>query len=206
MMKRIVFVVLFVAAALQSWSQITREQALQRLESAETKKEAAVENVKVKTSTRLFGSKDDLTTVLLIIPSGTEVEVTGSDSTYFAVAYDGYNGYIFRRHAEVIKEPAVKKMAATNNQAAQNNAENAGENESRFTYLEKKYGTNIAARLSAGKIWKGMTANMVRDSWGEPGKINKSESANSLREEWIYRNTWLYMENNILTDWGPIKR
>ena len=63
----------------------------------------------------------------------------------------------------------------------------------------------MAARLGAGKIWKGMSAEMVRDSWGSPSKINRV-IGNNVREEWVYRNTWLFIENNTLVDWGPVKQ
>jgi hypothetical protein len=57
-----------------------------------------------------------------------------------------------------------------------------------------------------GKVWRGMLSEMVRDSWGEPQKINRVISGNTVKEEWIFRNTWLYIENNYLVEWGPITR
>ena len=77
--------------------------------------------------------------------------------------------------------------------------------QSRFSYLENKYGSNMAARLTSGKIWKGMNSEMVRDSWGPAEKINRVISGNIIKEEWIYTNTWLYFENNTLVEWGPIR-
>ncbi|MFO7620277.1 MAG: hypothetical protein R6W81_03310, partial [Bacteroidales bacterium] len=77
---------------------------------------------------------------------------------------------------------------------------------SRFAYLEGKYGSAMAARLDAGKIWKGMTKDMVQDSWGTPQKINRVISGNIIKEEWIYRNSWLYFENDNLVEWGPVRR
>ena len=76
---------------------------------------------------------------------------------------------------------------------------------SRFTYLENKYGTNVAARINAGKIWKGMNGEMVRDSWGNPEKINRVISSNTVKEDWTYKSTMLYFENNRLVNWGPRK-
>ena len=64
----------------------------------------------------------------------------------------------------------------------------------------------MAARLIAGKIWKGMTSEMVRDSWGKPLKINRVINSNTIQEESIYNNTWLYIENDTLTDWGPTRK
>jgi hypothetical protein len=64
----------------------------------------------------------------------------------------------------------------------------------------------MASRLIAGKIWKGMTGEMVRDSWGKPSKINRVISSNTIKEEWIYRSTWLYIEDDVLMTWGPVQR
>ena len=64
----------------------------------------------------------------------------------------------------------------------------------------------MAARLYAGKIWKGMNSEMVKDSWGAAEKINRVISGNIIKEEWIYKNTWLYFENNTLLEWGPVKK
>jgi hypothetical protein len=46
---------------------------------------------------------------------------------------------------------------------------------------------------------------MILDSWGNPKKINRIISGNVIKEEWIFRNTWLYIENDILAEWGPIR-
>ena len=63
----------------------------------------------------------------------------------------------------------------------------------------------MAARLIAGKIWKGMSAEMVKDSWGVAEKINRVINGNVVKEEWIFRTTWLFFENNALVEWGPRK-
>jgi hypothetical protein len=64
----------------------------------------------------------------------------------------------------------------------------------------------MAARLNSGKIWKGMNAAMVVDSWGNAQKINRIIDGNTIKEEWIYTNTWLYFEDNTLVEWGAVKR
>lgn len=171
-------------------SQITQDQTL---------------SARLKSASRLFGAKDDLTTVILIVPSGSIVKVTGSDSAYFKIIYDETEGYIFKKDATLIeglavKEPVVKQQNFREQEQPQQKPL------TRFSYLENKYGTNMAAKLNAGKIWKGMTSQMVRDSWGTPDKVNKASGENVAREEWIYRNTWLYIENNTLVEWGPIRK
>ena len=76
----------------------------------------------------------------------------------------------------------------------------------RQTYLNNKYGTAMAAKMMAGKIWRGMTAEMVLDSWGKPLKVNRTINADLIREEWIYKSTWLFIENDALIDWGPVNK
>ena len=76
----------------------------------------------------------------------------------------------------------------------------------RYESLVSKYGVAMAARLYAGKIWKGMNSEMARDSWGAAAKVNRVVNGNVIREEWIYRSTWLYFENNTLINWGPVKK
>jgi hypothetical protein len=198
-MKKLIlsFLLLLFLVALQAQENI--KEILQDLEKNQPSSQDQPITATLKSSSRLFGDKDDLTTVILIIPAGDTVEVLDSDSTYLYVVYKENEGYIFKRQA-VINEKSV-------NTTTQQQAEQVQQEEqqiSRFTYLDNKYGTNIAARLNAGKIWKGMNSEMVRDSWGNPLKINRVIGNVDIKEEWIYRNTWLYIENNTLVDWGPI--
>lgn len=160
----------------------------------------------LKSSSRLFKAKEDLTSVILVIPSGSTVTVLDSDSTYFHVTYQQDEGYIYKRHAVIDKAP-VKTINST--LAVNSTQETLPAQEqyvSRFTYLESKYGTSLAAKLNAGKIWKGMSSEMVKDSWGKAEKINRVINGNVINEEWIYKNSWLYFENNTLVEWGPRKK
>jgi hypothetical protein len=122
------------------------------------------------------------------------------------VVFEENEGYIFKKHA-VLNEAPADTVTVRQPEPVQEQEQPAPQKQvSRFSYLESKYGSNMAARLIAGKIWKGMTAEMVRDSWGSPVKINRVIRNNSAKEEWIFKNTWLYIENNSLVEWGPISR
>jgi len=158
-------------------------------------------------SSRLFGNPDDLTSVILIIPKGSRVEVLDSDSTYLFVSFEENEGYIFRKHATIDKKSApVQQQAVPQHKQTQTQPQSQPQPQtSRFAYLESKYGTSMAARINSGKIWKGMNAEMVRDSWGKADKISREISGNTVKEEWVYRNTWLYLENNTLVQWGPAR-
>jgi hypothetical protein len=204
-MKKLIFIPLFSLVLSATHAQDNRTSLLQDLEKNQISGQNQQVTATLKSASRLFGAKDDLTSVILIVPSGSVVEVLGSDSAYYKVVFEENEGYIFKRHAIINNAPVVKP--AQNQQNIQQQIEQpAGQRQvSRFTYLENKYGTNMAARLAAGKIWKGMTAEMAMDSWGKPAKINRA-IGNIVKEEWIYKNTWLYIENNTLVDWGPVQK
>lgn len=201
-----IFLVTFTISA-----QYTKTGILRDLEKNDIANQDTGLTATLKSSSRLFGEKDDLTTVILIVPSGSEVPVLEADSTYLHVIYDEVEGYIFRRHAvlqEIINNPVpaaeIKEIPVQQQQTRQSQQPQVRQ-ESRFSILENKYGSSMAAKLNSGKIWKGMTSEMVSDSWGNPQKINRVISGNVIKEEWIYRNTWLYLENDRLTEWGPIR-
>jgi hypothetical protein len=159
----------------------------------------------IKSASRLFGEKEDLTSVIVIIPAGSVVTVLATDSAYLKVSFDESEGYILKRDAiintsQVAPQPSVKQENVRQDEGP------VGEKQvSRFTYLENKYGTSMAARLIAGKIWKGMSAEMVKDSWGAPLKINRI-IGDIVKEEWIYKNSWLFIDNNTLIEWGPVNK
>jgi hypothetical protein len=154
----------------------------------------------------LFASKDDLTSVILIIPADSVVAVLDSDSTYFHVIFQENEGYIFKRQAVLNKVPVNAQQAVQSQPEVQGNEPVQDQQQSRLSYLENKYGSNMAARLISGKIWKGINSDMVKDSWGTPEKINRVVNGNIIKEEWIFKTTWLYFENNTLLEWGPVKK
>jgi len=160
----------------------------------------------LKSASRLFATKDDLTSVILIIPADSVVMVLDSDSTYFHVVFEENEGYIFKRQAVLDKIPVTNQQNVQSQPAVQETQPVQEQNQSRFSYLGNKYGSNLAARLMAGKIWKGMNSEMVSDSWGTAEKINRVISGNVIKEEWIFKNTWLYFENNTLIEWGPVRK
>lgn len=65
--------------------------------------------------------------------------------------------------------------------------------------LTKKYGSANANLILDGKVRIGMTKAMCRESWGVPYDINKSIGSWGTHEQWVYGNSYLYFEENILT-------
>jgi hypothetical protein len=205
-MKKIIFISVLFLSVVYARAQANRAELLQNLEQSQTVTQDGKLTATLKSSSRLFGTKDDLTTVILIIPSGSSVQVLDSDSTYFHVLFEENEGYIFRRHAIIDNKPVAVTKQVQPQQQVRTTQPAQNEQMSRFSYLESKYGSTMAARLNAGKIWKGMNAEMVKDSWGAAERINRDINGNTIKEEWIFKSTWLYFENNTLIDWGPIQK
>ena len=205
-MRKIIFTFFFFLSAFFIQAQASRSDILQELENNQPTYQDITQTATLKSSSRLFGDKNDLTTVIMIIPSGSKVSVIDSDSTYLHVTFEESEGYIFKRHAIIDKMPTKPTPLVQQTQPTVKEQPEQEQQISRFSYLESKYGTSMAARLMAGKIWKGMNAEMVRDSWGRAEKINRVISGNTIKEEWIFQNTWLYFENNTLLEWGPIRK
>jgi hypothetical protein len=205
-MKRIILSSLLMIGVAALSAQTNKTDRLQALEQNQTVTQNSSTTATLKNSSRLFATKDDLTSVITIIPADSTVAVLDSDSTYLHVQYGDNEGYIFNRHVKLNKVPAQYAQTSQPQAAYQDSQPVQEQKESRFSYLENKYGSNMAARLISGKIWKGMNAEMAKDSWGTAEKINRIIDGNTVKEEWIFRNTWLYFENNTLLEWGPVKK
>ena len=205
-MKKIFFITLFVIAAFGIKAQTNKVDQLQAPEQTQPDNQNITATATLKVSSRLFASKDDLTSVILIIPADSVVAVLDSDSTYFHVIFQENEGYIFKRQAVLNKVPVNAQQAVQSQPEVQGNEPVQDQQQSRLSYLENKYGSNMAARLISGKIWKGINSDMVKDSWGTPEKINRVVNGNIIKEEWIFKTTWLYFENNTLLEWGPVKK
>jgi hypothetical protein len=206
MMKNLILFTLTILVALPIKAQVNKTEVLQNLENKSVANELVTQTATLKSSSRLFKTKDDLTSVIMIIPSGSKVNVLNSDSVYLHVVYEENEGFILSRHAVIDKTPANTPQAIEQQQPDVQVQPGQKQVMSQFSYLENKYGTNIASKIVAGKIWKGMNAEMVTDSWGIPQKVNKVTSGSIRKEEWIFKNTWLYFENNNLTEWGPLNK
>lgn len=200
------FFALLVIGVLPLKAQTNKADQLQALEKNQPSNQNVTLTATLKSSSRLFGTRDDLTSVIMIIPSGSSVGVLGSDSTYLHVTFEDNEGFILKRHAVMDKTPVNVSQTIQSQQPVQEVQPAQEQQESRFSYLENKYGSNLAARLMAGKIWKGMNSEMVSDSWGAAEKINRVISGNVIKEEWIFKNSWLYFENNTLVEWGPVRK
>lgn len=69
----------------------------------------------------------------------------------------------------------------------------------RMKYIQQ-YGHTDGINIAAGKLWLGMTAKMVLDSWGIPYQIKRTSANFHISEQWIYSGAILYLENGVLTE------
>lgn len=190
---------LFVAGAQQS-----SQTKLEMLENGSKVSQEPVIGV-TKGGVRFYKEKDDLTSVIRIIPAKTEVLIISNQGNYLQVKDGEDIGYVETSKITVNQTtPPVQQQVVQQQVVQQEVVQTQPDN--RMTYLENKYGKSVAARIYAGKIWKGMTTEMVKDAWGEPDKINKVVVQSAQMEEFRYRSTWLLMEKNVLKEWGPITK
>jgi len=69
-----------------------------------------------------------------------------------------------------------------------------------------KYGKKKGIRVYNGSIWKGMTEDMLRDSWGKPDRINKIKRKWGVFTQWYYGDITYFFKNGKLTDWEENKK
>ncbi len=76
---------------------------------------------------------------------------------------------------------------------------------SRAKQLIRKYGKKIGKRIVAGKVWKGMTEKMLKDSWGKPDKVTKNKEKWGTFAQWYYGSITYFFKNGKMTDWEELK-
>ena len=64
-----------------------------------------------------------------------------------------------------------------------------------------KYGREVGEKISHKQIWTGMTDEMVRDSWGEPDKIDKNAKPWGIFTQWYYCDVTFFFRDGKLTEW-----
>jgi hypothetical protein len=64
-----------------------------------------------------------------------------------------------------------------------------------------KYGKEIGQKVAYKQIWTGMPAEMVRDSWGEPDKIDTNVKPWGVFTQWYYGEVTFFFRVGKLTEW-----
>lgn len=183
-----------------------------------------LQKLATKGAVRLFSDKDDLTSVIQIVPDGTVVEAVSADTTFTLIRIGEVQGYVKSDRLtaalpvvstsqpvtqpmqevpllQPVTEP-VQEAAPVQPSADVQNRQIPTE---RYQALSEKYGADLGLRLYQHKVWKGITSEMARDSWGKPKQINRMYVDTSIDEEWIYSRSYLYFRDGVLIEWGPVK-
>jgi hypothetical protein len=174
-----------------------------------------LQKLATKGAVRLFADKDDLTSVIQIIPEGTVVEAVSADTAFTLIRLGDLEGYISSDKltaalpvvttAQPVVQPAVHPVQEAAPVRAEPDVQARQIPTERFQALIDKYGTDLAKKLYQHKVWKGISSDMARDSWGKPKQINRMYVDRSVEEEWIYSQKYLYFRDGVLVEWGPVK-
>lgn len=150
------------------------------------------------TSVYSYPSTDSLTSKLL--PEMTDVIVTESDGDFYKIYGYGYiqkysvyqndDLELFDKGMDRIQRESYKKELEQTLLKKQ---------QERKKDLEKRFGKSNAEKILSGKVWVGMTKEMVKESWGNPEETHKIITSGKINEQWIYNETYLYFDNNVLT-------
>src|SRR5664279_1387613 len=143
-MKRLLLISLILTCAFSIKAQTNKTDKLQALEQNQPANQN-ITTATLKSASRLFAAKDDLTSVIQIIPADSVVEVLESDSTYLHVVFDQNEGYIFKRQA--VMDKIAVQASQPGQPVIQETQPVQQQQQSRLSYLENKYGSNMAARL-----------------------------------------------------------
>ncbi len=73
------------------------------------------------------------------------------------------------------------------------------------SFYVKKYGQENGNRVFEGKVWKGMTEQMLKDSWGKPDKTHRNNYKWGVFTQWYYGNITYFFKNGRLIDWEEKK-
>jgi hypothetical protein len=143
-MKKTFIIIILISGVIALNAQTNRLDKLQTLEQNKTSNQNVITTGKLTNSSRLFASKDDLTSVILIIPADSVVTVLDIDSTYLHVVFEDNEGYIFNRHVVLNKIQVQNQQSIQDQPSARQTEPVEDQQQSRYSYLENKYGTNMA--------------------------------------------------------------
>ena len=72
-------------------------------------------------------------------------------------------------------------------------------------FLIKKYGKEVGSNLALGRIWKGMTKEMMIDIWGKPDKENTDKFSYGVFTQYYYGKITYFFRDGKLIDWEEVK-
>ena len=170
-----------------------------------------LQKLATKGAVRLFADKDDLTSVIQIIPDGTVVEAVSADTAFTLIRLGDVQGYVKSDRLTAAlpvvttTQPAVQPVQEAAPVQPVADVQTRQIPTDRYQALSEKYGADLGLKLYQHKVWNGITSDMARDSWGKPKQINRMYVDSSVDEEWTYSKSYLYFRDGVLIEWGPVK-
>nr|PZN59644.1 MAG: hypothetical protein DIU58_17700 [Sphaerobacter thermophilus] len=104
--------------------------------------------------------------------------------------------YLKARADSIAREERARREAER--RAAAERARREAERAARI----RSYGwpAHFAEAVIARRVMIGMTAEMVREAWGRPERINETITASGRFEQWVYGlGEYIYLENGVVT-------
>jgi len=148
--------------------------------------------VKTKSTTRFFSDIENMSSVLSMIPKDIEVQVFEPIGDYYSAYFNDSYGFLFISKVEPVNfDPNIFQVKP----------ETLPGDQDKYAFLVEKYGQKDADLIIARKVWKGMTKDMILDSWGKPKQIDRYIGKTSVKEEWYYRNKVLFVRDGKLEGW-----
>jgi hypothetical protein len=157
----------------------------------------------VYTGTPLREAPDVASEIRYIVPKGSILEVIGSNREYLKVKYDSMEGYlIYFLVSSYTSEFGAFVKNAKKFEEERKRIEEQKINADRKIALTKKYGSSAATRILDGKIWMGMTEQMLLESWGQPDDINTTVTRYGTSKQFVYGlGRYVYVENGKVDSW-----
>ncbi|PCJ83471.1 MAG: hypothetical protein COA57_11240 [Flavobacteriales bacterium] len=162
------------------------------LEANELKNSGIKTNVAYKS--RLMTEPYSLSDIITEIPVNGKVNIFDMDGDYWKLEYDGKVGFVKKNF--FTEDESLQKFEKIALEKKKEEAQHT-----KFERLKNKYGKVFANKIMDKKIWLEMTNEMVIDSWGLPDDKNRTVGSWGTNEQWIYGNSYLYLENGILKSW-----
>ncbi|RMD50008.1 MAG: hypothetical protein D6830_03695 [Ignavibacteria bacterium] len=73
------------------------------------------------------------------------------------------------------------------------------------SFFIKKYGREIGNRIAAGRVWTGMTEEMLLDSYGKPDKVNRNKEKWGTFAQYYYGKIIFFFRDGKLIEWEEKK-
>jgi len=154
-----------------------------------------------KSVTRLFGDKGNASTVIAYIKADTTLDVLVVEEDYLKVIYGESEGWVSTE--KVTLRNTEGEILQVGNQPEQ--VVQQQQPVDRKEMLINRYGSKTGMAIYEHKIWKGMTNDMVFDSWGKPLRVDRLIKGADIREKWIYTESYVIFDDGILVSWGPVR-